>query len=65
METLIQNLLKITKLDAGMIVLEKSLENVSELAESVKKYFLFRAEQEEKKICLSGNEEISLLCDRK
>ena len=28
-EGLVQNLLKITKLDAGMIVLEKSLENVS------------------------------------
>lgn len=63
-ETLVQNLLKITKLDAGTIVLEKSLENVSELAESVKKHFLFRAEQEEKEICLSGNEEITFLCDR-
>ena len=63
-ETLVQSLLKITKLDAGTIVLEKSLENVSELAENVKKHFLFRAEQEGKEICLSGNEEISLLCDR-
>ena len=63
-ETLIQNLLKITKLDAGMIVLEKSLENVSEIAESVKKHFLFRAEQEGKEICLSGSEDTTLLCDR-
>jgi hypothetical protein len=63
-ETLVQNLLKITKLDAGTIVLEKSLENVSELVESVKQHFLFRAEQEGKEICLSGNEEITLLCDR-
>jgi len=63
-ETLVQSLLKITKLDAGTIVLEKSLENVSELAENVKKHFLFRAEQEGKEIHLSGNEEISLLCDR-
>ena len=30
-ETLVQNLLKITKLDAGTIVLEKTVENVSEL----------------------------------
>lgn len=63
-ETLVQNLLKITKLDAGTIVLEKSLENVSELAKNIKQHFLFRAEQEEKEICLSGNEEITLLCDR-
>lgn len=42
-ETLVQNLLKITKLDAGMIVPQKSLENVSEMAESVKKHFQFRA----------------------
>ncbi len=63
-ETLVQNLLKITKLDAGTILLEKNLENVSELAEDVKKHFLFRAGQEGKEIRLSGNEEITLLCDR-
>ena len=63
-ETLVQNLLKIAKLDAGTIILEKSLENVSELAEDIKKYFLFRARQEGKEICLSGNEDILLLCDR-
>ena len=63
-ETLVQSLLKITKLDAGTIILEKSLENVSELAKNIKKHFLFRAEQEGKEICLSGNEEIKLLCDR-
>ena len=63
-EALVQNLLKITKLDAGTIILEKSMENVSELVESVKKHFLFRAEQEEKEICLSGNKEIAFLCDR-
>lgn len=63
-ETLVQNLLKITKLDAGTIVLEKSWENVSEIAESVKRHFLFRAEQEGKEICLSGSGETTLLCDR-
>lgn len=63
-ETLVQNLLKITKLDADTILLEKSLENVSELAEDIKKHFLFRAGQEGKEICLSGNDDISLLCDR-
>ena len=64
-EGLVQNLLKITKLDAGMIVLEKSLENVSEIAESVKKHFLFRASQEGKEICLSGSGETAFLCDRR
>ena len=39
-ETLVQSLLKITKLDAGTIILEKSLENVSELAKNIKKHFL-------------------------
>lgn len=56
--------MKITKLDAGTILLEKSLENVSEIAEDIKKHFLFRARQEGKEICLSGNEDISLFCDR-
>ncbi|MDE6687956.1 MAG: HAMP domain-containing histidine kinase [Lachnospiraceae bacterium] len=62
-ETLVSNLLKITKLDAGTLVLEKSLENIFELTEKVKKYFLFRAEQEEKKIVLSGDETAAFLCD--
>lgn len=63
-ETLVQNLLKITKLDAGTMILEKSLENVSELAEDVKKHFRFRAGQEGKEICLSGKEDLFLFCDR-
>lgn len=63
-EGLVQNLLKITKLDAGTIVLDKSPENVSEIVESVKKHFLFRAGQEGKEICLSGNGKTTLLCDR-
>lgn len=63
-ETLVQNLLKITKLDAGTILLEKSSENVSELAGHVRQLFLFRAEREGKEICLSGSGEITLLCDR-
>lgn len=63
-EGLVQNLLKITKLDAGTIVLDKSLENVSEIVESVRKHFLFRAKQEGKEICLSGSGETTFLCDR-
>ena len=63
-ETLVQNLLKITKLDAGTITIDKNLENVSEIVKSVKKHFLFRAEREEKEIVLSGEDNITLLCDR-
>ena len=63
-ETLVQSLLKITKLDAGTILLEKSSEKISELAENIRKHFRFRAEQEGKEIHLSGSEEITLLCDR-
>lgn len=62
-ETLVQNLLKITKLDAGTICFEKSIENISCLMEKIKKQFLFRAEQEKKEIILSGNDEITFLCD--
>ncbi|MCH5186601.1 MAG: HAMP domain-containing histidine kinase [Oscillospiraceae bacterium] len=64
METLVQNLLKITRLDAGTIVLDKSAENVSEMMESVKERFSFRAGREGKKISLSGENNITLLCDR-
>lgn len=62
--TLVQNLLKIAKLDTGTLILEKSFENLSEMAESVKKHFLFRASQEGKEICLSGDERVAFLCDR-
>lgn len=63
-ETLVQNLLKITKLDAGTIMLDKAVENISEMMSDVKKRFAFRAEQEGKRISLSGDDNITLLCDR-
>ncbi|AYE35822.1 sensor histidine kinase [Clostridium septicum] len=63
-ETLVQNLLKITKLDAGTILIEKNIENVSEMMSSIERHFLYRAEQEEKKLYLSGNDTHTLLCDR-
>ncbi len=64
MEVLIQNLLKIAKLDAGTITLDKKPENIVELLEKVKKHFLFRAEHEGKEIILIGDNDITLLCDR-
>lgn len=48
-ETLVQSLLKITKLDAGTIILEKSLENVSELAKNIKSISCFVPNRREKK----------------
>ena len=63
-DTLVKNLLKITKLDAGTIIVDKKSENVCELMERVKKRFLFRAGQEGKEISLLGDENITLECDR-
>lgn len=62
-EALVQNLLKITKLDAGTIVMDKRQEKVSAIMETVRKHFLFRAGQEEKEIRLAGDENITLFCD--
>lgn len=63
-ETLVQNLLKITKFDAGTMLMEKRLENLSEIMEEVEKHFAFRAGQEEKQIVLEGDGDVSFLCDR-
>lgn len=63
-ETLVQNLLKITKLDAGSIVLEKQQENVAEMIKDVELHFAFRAGQEQKELILSGADDITLFCDR-
>lgn len=63
-ETLVQNLLKITKLDAGTINIDKRIENVSEMMKEIKKHFSFRAKQEEKQIEIAGDDKITLLCDK-
>lgn len=63
-ETLVQNLLKIAKLDAGTIVFEKQPENVADMMQELEQHFAYRAKQEQKTLVLSGPEDISLLCDR-
>ena len=63
-ETLVQSLLKITKLDAGAIVLEKNAENVADMMRDIELHFAYRARQEKKKIILSGSDHLSLFCDR-
>lgn len=64
MEMLVQNLLKMTKLDAGTVQFEKQMENVADLIRDVELHFTYRARQEQKKIILSGSDNISLSCDR-
>lgn len=63
-ETLVQNLLKITRLDAGSVVLEKKPENIADLMQDIELHYAYRARQEHKSIILSGAEDICLSCDR-
>ena len=63
-EILVQNLLKITRLDAGAIVLEKTAENVADMMRDIELHFAYRARQEKKEIILSGSDHLSLFCDR-
>lgn len=50
-ETLVQNLLKITKFDAGTMIIEKQQENLSDIMTDVERHFAFRAGQEENRSC--------------
>ena len=63
-ETLVQSLLKMARLDAGAITLEPSPENLPELLEHIRGQYAFRAEQEGKEIALEGDEGAVLTCDR-
>ncbi len=64
METLVQNLLKITRLDAGTIVLEKQPENVADMLKDVELHFAYRARAEQKQLTLTGPDKLPLSCDR-
>ena len=61
---LVQNLLNVAKFDVGAMMLKKASENLSEMMESVKKRFQFRAASEQKEILLDGDETLVLWCDR-
>lgn len=63
-ETLIQSLLKITRLDSGSIVMDRHKESISDMIGEISEHFRIRAEQEKKSILLSGPEETTLFCDR-
>lgn len=63
-ESLVQSLLKMARLDAGAITLERAPENVFDLLEHIKRQYSFRAEQEGKEIVLKGDEQTVFSCDR-
>ena len=63
-ESLVQSLLKMARLDAGAITLERSPENVFDLLEHIKRQYSCRAEQEGKEIALEGDEQTVFSCDR-
>lgn len=64
LDILVKNLLKIARLDAGMIVLEKSSENLSEMIEDIRINFSYRAKNEEKSLLISGDKDTNLICDK-
>ena len=63
MEAVVYTLLKLARLDAGMIQMQKSPEHIETLMRDVLERFEIRAEQEGKVIALSGSEDASLCCD--
>ncbi|MBE7722574.1 sensor histidine kinase [Lacrimispora indolis] len=63
-EMLVQSLLKITKLDAGAIIIKKAPESVENMINDIYQHFEFRAKGEKKIITLSGPDDTRLFCDR-
>lgn len=63
-DTLIQNLLKITRLDAGMILMKKTNEDIENMLKDIELHFRYLAQQEGKSLKLSGKNNLNFLCDR-
>ena len=63
MEDVIYTLLKLARLDAEIIQMEKTPENLSVLMQDVLERFETWAEREHKTITLSGKEDVVLSCD--
>lgn len=63
-EYLVQNLLKITKLDAGTVIFEKKAVNISNMMQELKEHFVFQAEKEKKALTFLGDHTITLFCDK-
>lgn len=64
METLVQNLLKITKLDAKAIIIEKKQENLWDIIDEIRQHFQFRTLKEKKIMTIKGSDTTTLFCDR-
>ncbi len=62
-EDVVYTLLKIARLDAGTVRMEKVEENMEMLLKDVTERFETLAAQEAKEIVLSGSSEVSLCCD--
>lgn len=60
-EILIQNLLKITRIDAGSIIINKVSENIADVMRDIYQQFEFRANEEKKIITLSYPDDTRLL----
>lgn len=63
-EVLIHNLLKLARLDAGSIKLEKSMCSLKDSLDDLIDRFLTRAEQEQKTICIECDESITMEFDK-
>lgn len=63
-ETLVQNLLKITRLDVGAVVFEKKSEQIADILQEIMSHAAFRAKKEGKSLVLSGDDAVALICDR-
>lgn len=63
MEQLIESMLKIARLDAGSVVFEKRICNLSELVQHAVNELTIRAAGEKKTIILEGSPDETLLCD--
>ncbi len=61
-DTLIKNLLILTRMDAGAITFEKHRENIAEMMDDLKQRFSCRAELEKKELRFAGENEM-LICD--
>lgn len=64
METLIQTLLKVMRLDAGSVVFEKTACRAVELAAKAAGELYTRACREQKRLLIEGDEEALLRCDQ-
>jgi len=62
-EDVVYTLLKLAQLDAGMIQMQKSQENISMLMQDILERFEVFAGRENKTITVSGKEDVSLCCD--